>query len=232
MTRSKKILKRLRKLILDTYQKEGVGGLGFVSHYPSYSGGDLEKYQRDDPRLVSGDYKTYRPFGLPKGTRYGNLLPFRQELAEQEDEEMEQLPPDEDVTEEPLEQNPPEGEPAAPGEDMSTMGGMGAMGDPTSMGMPGEEPPKTPGELGRIYELKKIYTRLTAIETYLAHESDPFLLNVRDLVSKAVELFEIISSNFESYKNKLDEIIITYYTFVQEVYELVRDHYKKISKES
>ena len=49
--------------------------------------------------------------------------------------------------------------------------------------------------------------------------------------SKAIELFEVISANFESYENKLDEIIIMYYKFILEVYNNVRDYFKQEAKE-
>lgn len=114
---------------------------------------------------------------------------------------------------------PPEGE-MPPGEEgMEGMGGM-------------EEETKSPSEIGRIYELKKIYTRLTTIESYLADSSDTDLLRVRLLVSKSIELFEILSSNIPSYqppkapKERIDEIIVMYYKFLKQVYESVAKYYK------
>jgi hypothetical protein len=113
------------------------------------------------------------------------------------------------------------------GADPSMGGDMGGMGD---MGMAGQqEEEKTSSELGRIYELKKIYSRLTSIESYLSDESSKDLLEIRVTVSQSIELFEIISANFNSFKEKLDEIIITYYKFISEVYSSVRDYYKKQS---
>jgi len=127
---------------------------------------------------------------------------------------------------------PPEEAPPEPGMDPS-MGG--DMQDPSMGGMGTEEDPlvsKTPSELGRIYELKKIYTRLTTIESYLSESSDPDLLRIRLLVSKSIELFEILSSNIPIYrppkapKERLDEIIIMYYKFLKQVYESVAKYYK------
>ncbi len=127
---------------------------------------------------------------------------------------------------------PPAGEEMAPapvGGEMPTDPGM-----EDGMGV-GEEDPlaaKTPSELGRIYELKKIYTRLTTIESYLAESSDPELLRIRLLVSKSIELFEILSSNIPVYKppkapkGRLDEIIVVYYKFLKQVYESVAKYYK------
>jgi hypothetical protein len=110
------------------------------------------------------------------------------------------------------------------GEDMG-MGGMDDMGgDMGGMGM--EEEQKNPHELGRIYEMKKIYTRLTSIESYLSAEADPELTEVRKYVSQSIELFEIVASNIDSYKDKMDEIIISYYKFLKEIYYKIRVYYK------
>ncbi|MBY9000056.1 MAG: hypothetical protein KGD64_04010 [Candidatus Heimdallarchaeota archaeon] len=109
---------------------------------------------------------------------------------------------------------------------------MGGMGDEAGgdMGMGGaEEEEKTPHQLGRIYELKKIYTRLTSIESYLASEADPELTEIRRYVSQSIELFEILASNIDSYKEKMDDIIISYYKFLKEIYFKIKDYYKEKS---
>ena len=129
---------------------------------------------------------------------------------------------------------PPEGgeapvDPAMAGGADPSMAGMEG-----GMGMEQEDPAaaKTPSELGRIYELKKIYTRLTTIESYLSESSEPELLRMRLLVSKSIELFEILASNIPIYKppkapkGRLDEIIIMYYKFLKQVYESVAKYYK------
>ena len=107
------------------------------------------------------------------------------------------------------------------------------MGQP----LPEEDTSKSPTDLGRIYELKKIYTRLTVIEAYLTESSDPAMIENRTIVSKAIELFEILASNLSSYKpprapeETLDEIIIQYYRFLERMYEATSSYYKKRSKE-
>jgi len=127
---------------------------------------------------------------------------------------------------------PPEGgeapvDPGMEGEaDPAMAGGMGMEQEDSLVS-------KTPSELGRIYELKKIYTRLTTIESYLSESSDPDLLRMRLLVSKSIELFEILASNIPIYKppkapkERLDEIIIIYYKFLKQVYESVAKYYKE-----
>ena len=113
------------------------------------------------------------------------------------------------------------GDPAAGGMDPSMGGGMG-------MGME----PRSAIELGKIYELKKIYTRLASIESYLATEASEDLQKIRGFVAQAIEMFEIIASNLISYKDRMDEIIVIYYKFLLEVYDLVRTYYKSTSPNS
>jgi hypothetical protein len=98
------------------------------------------------------------------------------------------------------------------------------------MGM-GEEEKKSPHELGRIYELKKIYARLTSIEGYLSSEADPELSEIRRFVSQSIELFEIVASNIDSYKDNMEEIIISYYKFLKEVYFKIKGYYKTKSED-
>lgn len=107
------------------------------------------------------------------------------------------------------------------------------MGDEAGMGDMGmEEEEKSPHELGRIYELKKIYARLTSIEGYLSAEADPELSEIRRFVSQSIELFEIVASNIDSYKDKMDEIIISYYKFLKEVYFKIKGYYKTKSEDA
>jgi len=144
-------------------------------------------------------------------------------LGEQEEEEE---PPMEEEEQEEV-----------PEEEMdSNMAGEEGMDPNAEMGMGNdqfniEEPPKDPNEIGRIYELKKIYSRLLSIESYLSNSSDIILIKLRNKVSKSIELFEILSSNFKSYVERLDEIIIQYYKFLDVVYALLNQYYEEKQKE-
>jgi len=102
------------------------------------------------------------------------------------------------------------------------------------MGISGmeEEEPKTPSEIGRIYELKKIYSRLVSIESFLSTTSDLTLLKLRDYISDAVSLFETLASNLGSFKDKLDKIIVLFYEFLDIVYMMVKEYYKIKSTEN
>jgi len=101
------------------------------------------------------------------------------------------------------------------------------------MEMPGEEEevPKDPETLGRIYELKKIYSRLVSVESFLDDVSEPMLLKLRNFVSESIELFQLMINNVDTFKNKVDEIIVLYYKFLRIVYELLKQFYERENQE-
>jgi len=106
------------------------------------------------------------------------------------------------------------------GQDMSGMG-MGSNVDPMT-----GEPKKTSEEVGKIFELKKIYSRLLAIESQLSFSSDIILLKVRKFITQSIELFETLISNIDAFKDEIDSIIIMYYEFLEEVYGIMKRYYK------
>jgi len=185
----------------------------------------LSNQKNDDPVDVpfvdDDEYITHRPYGETK------------EIKEQEEEE-EEIPtevPEPDLTTPEIEggEEAAVEDPAMAGgeEDMGDMGAEAGMGDEMG-GMPGEEKeePLTPGQIGRVYELKKIYTRLSALENMLQDVTDMEMIEVRNLISKAIDLFKTLSANFDVYKEKLDDIIIIFYKFLDVSYKKVRDYFK------
>jgi hypothetical protein len=100
---------------------------------------------------------------------------------------------------------------------MDPMAGMG--------GVPGE---RTASQVGRIYELKKIHTRLVSLENHLSQTSDVVLLRLRVMVSKAIDLFNTMVSNIDAFikEGKIDDIIVCYYEFVETVYEILNKYYE------
>jgi len=123
------------------------------------------------------------------------------------------------------------------------MGG-GAYQDPNSMlgigdqGLGGDEidpmtgqPKMTLDVIGKVYELKKIYSRLLAVQSQLSFSPDMTLLKLRKFITKAIDLFETVISNIGLYKKEIDDIIVMYYKFIEEVYEIMKDYYKKKAKE-
>ena len=116
------------------------------------------------------------------------------------------------------EEEPEEKEEEIPEEETETMPGGEEL---AGMEMPGEEDegPKTPEEVGQIYELKKVYSRLVAIESYLNTISDETLIKLRNL-------FKTLISNIDLFKDKIDQILIMFYKFIDNVYDILRRYYK------
>ncbi len=222
----------------------GATGSGFGSSLSNRYSGDHGDTDVEDTDQVDSPYTTHRGITLPtddytkyspnkisidRKTKVENILAQLEQAVAAAEED----PPEEGMTPADPGADAPghtdyEGEaPAEPGAEAMPGGEMPG-------GMPGmeEEEKQTPSQLGRIYELKKIYTRLTTIESYLSESSDPDLLRMRLLVSKSIELFEILASNIPSYKppkapqERLDEIIVMYYKFLKQVYESVAKYYK------
>jgi hypothetical protein len=93
--------------------------------------------------------------------------------------------------------------------------------------MPGEQEPLTPKQIGRAFEMKKIYSRLVALEKYLTDVSEPTLVELRKYVTNGVDLFKTVTANFESYKDQMDDIVVSFYKFIEEAYRILKKHYKK-----
>jgi len=111
-------------------------------------------------------------------------------------------------------------DPSLMGQDPSLMGQ-----DPSLMGMATPGPTNT-FEVGRIYELKKIHSRLVSMQSYLTGTTDPNLIKLRNYVSKSIDLFRTLISNITLYKDRLDEIIIVFYKVVDNVYVILSKYYK------
>jgi hypothetical protein len=183
------------------------------------------------------DYVTNQPIGLPGHSSKGNRLPLesKERVSEVND-------PSDDVPD-PSElaagsdkggkgEKVPSGDEnmdANVGADIGDAGVGGDMDAGMGTDIPGmgeEEEKKSPKELGRIYELKKIYARLTSLESYLSDASEPALLKLRSLVSQSIEMFEILASNIDQYTDKMDDIIVMYYKFLEGVFDILKKYYK------
>jgi len=203
---------------------------GFVAQYTS-SADDPDDDYIDVPDVadVDNDYVTNRSVGLPGHPSKGDRLPLesKQKITEVEEPSDDVPDPSELAAGAGAEAGEEAG--AEAGADMGDVGDMGGadMGAGGIPGMPGEEEEKKePKELGRIYELKKIYARLTSIESYLSDASEPSLLKLRSLVSQSIEMFEILASNIDQYKDKMDDIIVMYYKFLEGVFDILKKYYK------
>ena len=89
----------------------------------------------------------------------------------------------------------------------------------------------TVDQVGRVYELKRIYNKLISAEEYLSYSSDPIIVKLRKYVSQSVELFELVISNIDLYKDKIDQIIVDYYAFLMGIYHIMKVYYDRLRKE-
>jgi hypothetical protein len=86
---------------------------------------------------------------------------------------------------------------------------------------------KSSKDIGRTYELKKIYSRLVAVDSYLSSSSDPILLKLRKYINKSLEMFDTLLSNLGTFKDQIDDIIVIYYKFIDSIYDILRRYYEK-----
>ena len=108
--------------------------------------------------------------------------------------------------------------------------GMGALGADAGMGALGAPQDRDyvkldSSELGRVYEMKKIYSRLTSVESFLSESTDQNLIELRRNVGKAIDLFEVVITNISKFKDKIDPIIVTFYEFLDQVYTALRKYH-------
>lgn len=120
------------------------------------------------------------------------------------------------------------------GQDPYAMGGTLMPGTPADISGAtfGAGEPKSAQQLGRIYELKKIYSRLLSVEQHLSFSADTVFLKLRNLVSEAIELFEFLISNIDAFKDRIDSIIIVYYEFLKTIYLILQRYYDMKEEES
>jgi hypothetical protein len=253
---TKYFVKNAEVEIKDDELKEDQASKRFLGHYLRRGKGEY-RTDRGDEVLdvdtlnagdVDDDYKTYRPIGLPNLPEQIKHILDQGAIPGGSPEDMGAAAAGNDPAA--VGAAAAGGDPAGGAVDTpEEVGAQAAQpyeagGIPDSTLQPGlgqplpeEDVSKSPSDLGRIYELKKIYTRLTVIETFLSESSDPKLIETRTIVSKAIELFEILASNLSSYKpprapeETLDEIIVQYYRFLERIYDGVAKYYKKESKQ-
>ena len=94
------------------------------------------------------------------------------------------------------------------------MGMAGGMMDPMSAGLLGMPEPLDPSSIGKMYILKKIYSRLLSVNENLSYLSSEKFEDLRKSVSEAIDHFQNVIANFDQFKDKLDEVIILFQRFL------------------
>ncbi len=85
-------------------------------------------------------------------------------------------------------------------------------------------------ELGRVYTLKRIYSILKSLNTYvddalIKYNNEPNLVKIKTQVVNMQDLFVLLSSNIEKYTDKLEEIISSYNEYIITVTKLLSTNY-------
>ncbi len=91
----------------------------------------------------------------------------------------------------------------------------------------GEAEIQDPEVLGKVYELKKIYSRLTDASDLLEGITDPEIIQLKRYTEETIELYQLLLSNVEKFENQLDDIIIHFYNFILRIYEELTNYYQK-----
>ena len=210
------LLKKMQA-VYDRVKKETVAGVYGQRYVPAKGSKDEDNpdTRPDFPYIEDPEgYKTHFPLEADAANiREQDEEPLPGEGAEEAPEGAEEMPPEGG-----------EGAEGMPPEDPAMMAG----GMPVTPGMP---EPLTSSQIGKIYELKKIYSRLASVETLLSRTTNEEMLEVRKLVGQSIDLFEVVISNFPQYKDKVDEIIVTYYEFLDSVYGSLKTYFAEMSKE-
>ncbi len=82
-------------------------------------------------------------------------------------------------------------------------------------------------EIGRIYELKKIFSRLISLQSFLNEYNEELLIKMSSYTNEAINLFKIIINNIDKYLDQIDEIIVIYYEYIDVSYKLLGKFYEK-----
>lgn len=95
----------------------------------------------------------------------------------------------------------------------------------------GEEEDYNISEIGRIYEVKKIFSRLISLESFLTECNDEVLIKLSVYSREAIELFKLVVNNMDKFIEEIDEIIIIFYEFLKISYNLLHKYYDKLDLE-
>jgi hypothetical protein len=108
--------------------------------------------------------------------------------------------------------------------------------DPNGLPLPQdqqlEEPwSSTASYLGRVYELKKIYTKLLSLSDLLEHISDSKFDQVEQSIREAIDLYHIVVDNLEKFDDKVDDIVVNFYDFLKEILANIEELIKEKDRE-
>ena len=88
------------------------------------------------------------------------------------------------------------------------------------------EEENTSTDIGKIFELKRIYERLILLNNQLSVSADNEIIWLTTKIGYSIDLFETFIKNFEKFKDRIDEIIVIFYKLILSVYKFLDEHLK------
>lgn len=215
--------------ILNRIQSPPNQPMGKATNYPGVPDDTYDDNYTTHRQADDFDTRSQQPTESNSNEDYGVKTPSGKELLvdaeEEEDKEIKKAL--ESVMNE-------QGEDEKRGTEGGTETGKENMPDepaPTSKGKSEENEEYSSTEIGRVYELKKIYSRLISIEGYLNVSNDEELMKLRNYTIQAIDLFKTLVYNLDKFMDEVDDIIVYYYNFLLKIYETIRKRLKQIENE-
>lgn len=128
------------------------------------------------------------------------------------------------------EKESPTNEPKTPEEGVEqTKDEFGGAGDDTGFGTDiqfGEEGQLTASEIGKVYTIKQLYFKLKGLSKLLEENNDVRLLPLKNKVLKSIDMFQLVINNYETYKEKIDQLIIIFYRFIERTTKILNKYFE------
>lgn len=107
---------------------------------------------------------------------------------------------------------------------------MGEYQDPNDPFANMEEEKLDPVDIGKLYIMKKIYTRMLISDEKIREFSETEFDGLKDWSREAIEHFQSVVANFDQFKDKLDEVIVLFQRFLVSITNSTEKTIKKVEK--
>lgn len=86
-------------------------------------------------------------------------------------------------------------------------------------------------DVGKVFVIKKLYSELISLDSFLRNCQDSNLSSIRFMNSEALELFELVIKNMDTYKDQIDDIIYLFYKYIEKICSVLQKHFKNQKKD-
>jgi len=86
-------------------------------------------------------------------------------------------------------------------------------------------------DIGKMLLLKKIYQKLIHINNLLKNFSNTEFKTARDVTTEALEYFDVIINNIDQFKDKLNDIIITFFSLFRTIVFSIKHELENLKKD-